>query len=96
MISLPIGLVLTANDNFIKENGTPATATYLEQKKAFENISDINSIIYTFIDNNGDTVKVESRTYYSDSEAEELAKMGSFPIMYKGKKSVIMLDKNKK
>ena len=96
LIILALGFVWTANDYIIKKFGDSATGTYLEQKKWITgNESNFISITCTFIKDNGDTVKVKTRFQYTNSEAEELAEMGSFPIKYKWKKAVIMIDKTK-
>jgi hypothetical protein len=85
-----------ANDYIIKKFGSPATATYLDHKKWLNgDTSDLNSIICTFVNNNGEMVEVKTGFNYSDAEANKLAKMASFPIMYKGGKAVIMIDKDK-
>ena len=93
LIFLVIGFLWTADDYIIKKFGAPATATYLEQKKLACDDTGLNSIICTFVKDNGDTVEVKTCFIYNNLEAEELAKMGSFPIMYKGKKAVIMIQK---
>ena len=94
---LVVGFLWSANDYIIKKFGAHATATYLEQKKLIDHDElDLNNIICTFINDKGDTVEVETRFIYSNSDAEEFAKMGSFPIMYKGKKAIIMIDKKQK
>jgi hypothetical protein len=95
LIFLIVGLIQSANDYIIKKYGVSATGTYLEHKKLNEDDkANLNSIIFTFTNDNGDTVEVKSRYMYANSGAEELAKMGAFPIMYKGKKAVIMINKN--
>ena len=84
-----------ARDSIIKKYGVQAIGRYLETKKFVNNEeSYFNSITCTLINDNGDTVEVKTRYIYTNSEAEELAKMRSFPIMYKGKNAVIMIDKN--
>ena len=92
-----IVLAWTANDYVIKKFGSHATATYLDHKKWFNgDTSDLNSIICTFVNNKGEMVEVTTGFNYSDLEANKLAKMASFPIMYKGEKAIIMIDKDKK
>jgi len=93
---LPVFMfLLTANDNIIKKHGVSATGTYLETRKwVNDEKSMFNSIHCTLTKDNGDTVEVKTRFIYTNSEAEKLAKMRSFPIMYKGNKAVIMIDKN--
>jgi len=87
--------LLMARDSIIKKYGVQAIGRYLETKKFVNNEeSYFNSITCTLINDNGDTVEVKTRYIYTNSEAEELAKMRSFPIMYKGKNAVIMIDKN--
>jgi hypothetical protein len=96
LMFLALGFVWTASDSIIKKFGEPVTGTYLEHKKFMNgDDSNMNSIICSFKNDNGNTVEVKTRFIYSNAEAEELAKMGSFPVIYKGKKAVIMVDKTK-
>ena len=92
---MALSLVWNANDSFIKKYGIPATGTYLEQKKYVDNKeSNFNNIIFTFRNENGEIIEVKSNPVYSNSDAQKLAEMGSFPIKYRGKKAVIIIDKN--
>jgi len=84
-----------ALDNIIKRYGVPTIGRYL----ATNNLSNsdesrFNSITCTIIKGNGDTIEVKTRFIYTNSEAEKLAKMRSFPIMYKWKRAVIMIGNN--
>ena len=87
-------LVSTANNYIIKKFGTPVTGKYLEQKKLIKNHElDLNSITCIIENNNGETITVKTSFIYTYSDAEKLAKMESFPMVYKGKKAIIMIDK---
>ena len=93
LIVLAVSLVWTAHDSIIKTFGATATGTYLEQKKL---IPDLNSITCTFKKENGEVINIKTNFMYTDSVSEDMAKKGSFPIKYLGKKAVIIIDKNKK
>jgi len=91
-----LSYVWKANDSSIKKFGNQATGTYLEQEKFLANPDpNLFSISYSFINDNGETVEVKTRFVYSESEAKKLADMKSFPIIYKGKKAIIMIEKSK-
>ena len=89
-----ISIVWITNDNIIKKFGAQATGKYLEHKKLIKtNGPDLNSITCVYKNDSDEIIEVHTRFIYSFSEAEEFAKMKTFPIIYRGKKAVIMIDK---
>jgi len=100
LLLLAFSIVVSANDYIVKKFGVPAIGIYLGQRELIKWSNDSESNFYsitcTFKKNNGDTIEAKTGFIYTNSEAEDLAKMGSFPIKYKWKKAVIMIDKGTK
>ena len=85
--------IMNEKDNMIKKFGTPTTAAYSDKKRLINADSfDLFSIICTYKNDNGDDIKVRTRFLYNNSEVKKIAIMGSFPIMYKDDKAVIMIE----
>ena len=96
-ILIAVSLLGSLNDYIVRNYGAHTTGKYLRQK-CFLNKeeSDLNSITCMIKTDNGDTIEVQTRFLFTNSEAKGLAEMESFPILYKGKNAVIVVDKNKK
>ena len=88
-------LKTTACDYIIKSFGVSVTGKYLEKTKLIRSAElDLYSITCAFKNDYGDTIEVQTRFIYGNSEAEKLAEIGTFPIVYKGKRAIILVDKN--
>ena len=93
LLLIIVSHIMTEKDNLTKRIGTPIIGTYLDKKKLI-NIDnfDLYSIICTFKNDDGGIIEVKTRFLYDNSEAEYFAKMGSFPIIYRGIKAIILTN----
>ena len=88
---------LNARDYIIRRYGTLGTGTYLDQKVFLNNNkSDLNKIIFSFINEKGELYQANTRYAYDDADTEKLRKMESFPIKYLGKLAIIISEEKNK
>ena len=90
-------LKMTAGDYIIKNFGIPVTGRYLEKKKLIKSGElDLYNITCAVKNDYGETIEVQTRFIYSNSDAEKFAEMGTFPVIYKGKKGIIVAEEKEK
>lgn len=99
-LTMAWGIVKATNDFIIKKHGVESIGIYLRyeeikyHKKEVETEAPACNIYFTFENQHGETVEVQTGYLsYHVHEAEALAAMRTFPIKYKGKKAIIMVDK---
>jgi len=88
-------LKTTAGDYIIRNYGAAVTGRYLEKKKLIKSSEfDLYSITCIVKNDYGDTSEVQTRFIYSNSDAEKLAEIATFPVIYKGKRVIIVAEEN--
>jgi hypothetical protein len=91
------GIAKAVNEFTIKKYGAESTGIYVKYEEvtvARKNVdTTYRNIFFTFENQDGETVETKTGFVYRDFEAEALSAMGTFPVKYKGKKAIIMVDK---
>jgi hypothetical protein len=95
------GIIKSIDEFIIKKHGFETTGIYLKHEKFTvpnkknETESPACNIFFTYKNQNGEIVEVQTGYLsYKVHEAEALAEMKTFSVKYKGKKAIIMVDKN--
>ena len=73
----------------ILKSGNNGTGTYIGREQIYINREQFYRIKYSFKDDNNIQHEVKSRYIYSDHDTQELHQMGTFPVKFQGKHSVI-------
>ena len=98
-LALLWGIVKTTNDYIIKTTGAESTGVYVKHEEMTVNNEKLKTetpacnIFFTYENQNGEIIEAQTGyLLYHVHEAEALAAMGRFPVKYRGKKAMIMVD----